>query len=198
MERGIFYRQYKWLLRCTVPNRRKAEAIQTSDHRWWIKNVIPPHTGASLILQRREAPTPLSHGRTLRPWSSVREADTGHSVCVTPWMGNVQNRHIHRHREWASGCQGLGREGGWWNVLKLAMVMVVYICLHWAVMGTPNAGFLTCCTIRELQMVPFKWVRYIVCEFIWIKLFKYIWSSKKKKDAGIQNKCCDIQSCLVA
>ena len=26
--------------------------------------------------------------------------------CVIPWMGNVQNRHIHRHREWVSAVKG--------------------------------------------------------------------------------------------
>ena len=31
---------------------------------------------------------------------------------VTPWMGDVQDRHIHRDREWVPGCQGLGRGGG--------------------------------------------------------------------------------------
>ena len=51
--------------------------------------------------------------------------------CVIPLMGNVQNRQIHRHREWVRGCQGPGRgwgvtaDGGgvsfWggWNVLEL-------------------------------------------------------------------------------
>ena len=29
---------------------------------------------------------------------------------VIPLMGNVQNRQIHRHREWVPGCQGLGEE----------------------------------------------------------------------------------------
>ena len=29
---------------------------------------------------------------------------------VIPLMGHVQNRPIHRHREWVPGCQGL-REG---------------------------------------------------------------------------------------
>jgi len=28
---------------------------------------------------------------------------------VIPLMGNIQNRKIHRHREWVPGCQGLGR-----------------------------------------------------------------------------------------
>ena len=27
---------------------------------------------------------------------------------VIPLVGNVQNRQIHRHREWVPGCQGLG------------------------------------------------------------------------------------------
>ena len=27
--------------------------------------------------------------------------------CVIPLMGNVQDRQIHRHREWLRGCQGL-------------------------------------------------------------------------------------------
>ena len=27
---------------------------------------------------------------------------------VIPLMGNVQNRPIHKHREWTSGYQGLG------------------------------------------------------------------------------------------
>ena len=27
---------------------------------------------------------------------------------VIPWIGNVRNRQIHRHREWVPGCQGLG------------------------------------------------------------------------------------------
>ena len=29
--------------------------------------------------------------------------------CVIPLMGNVQNRQIHRVREWVPGFQGLGR-----------------------------------------------------------------------------------------
>ena len=28
---------------------------------------------------------------------------------VTPLMGNIQNRPIHRHREWVPACQRLGR-----------------------------------------------------------------------------------------
>ena len=31
---------------------------------------------------------------------------------MTPLMGNVQNRPIHRHREWVPGGQGLGQEDG--------------------------------------------------------------------------------------
>ena len=31
---------------------------------------------------------------------------------MIPLMGNVQNRQIHRHREWVPGCQGLGQEDG--------------------------------------------------------------------------------------
>ena len=30
---------------------------------------------------------------------------------MIPLMGNVQNRQIHRHREWVHDCQGLRR--GW-------------------------------------------------------------------------------------
>ena len=57
---------------------------------------------------------------------------------VIPLMGNVQNRQIHRHREWVPGCQGLGR--GWRrlmgtgfllevkrNVLKLTVAMAVQL-----------------------------------------------------------------------
>ena len=29
---------------------------------------------------------------------------------VIPLVGNVQNRQVHRHREWVPGCQGLGEE----------------------------------------------------------------------------------------
>ena len=35
-----------------------------------------------------------------------RETDT---QGVIPLMGNIQNRKIHRHREWVPGCQGLWR-----------------------------------------------------------------------------------------
>ena len=31
---------------------------------------------------------------------------------VIPQMGNVQNRPVHRDREWVPGCQGLGRGMG--------------------------------------------------------------------------------------
>ena len=31
---------------------------------------------------------------------------------VIPLMGNIQNRQMHRDREWIRGCQGLGRGRG--------------------------------------------------------------------------------------
>ena len=31
---------------------------------------------------------------------------------VIPLMGNVQNRQIHRHREWVPGHHGVGEEMG--------------------------------------------------------------------------------------
>ena len=42
---------------------------------------------------------------------SERSQTQKDTQCVIPLMGNVQNRQVHRHREWMRGCQGLGR--GW-------------------------------------------------------------------------------------
>ena len=50
---------------------------------------------------------------------------------MIPLMGNVQNRQIHRHREWVPGCQWLrGQDGAngdrvsCWFVLELDMLAV--------------------------------------------------------------------------
>ena len=32
--------------------------------------------------------------------------------CVIPLTGNIQNRQIHRHREWIPGCWAGGGDGG--------------------------------------------------------------------------------------
>ena len=42
---------------------------------------------------------------------SERSQTQKDTQCVIPLIGNVQNRQIHRDREWVCGRQGLGR--GW-------------------------------------------------------------------------------------
>ena len=113
----------------------------------WTHTPVPPHTGTSFIMKRDEA---LTLGTTwMDPKNMMlsdrsRETDT---QGVIPLMGNIQNRKIHRHREWVPGCQGLWR--GWiWlligdlmfyrgddNDLKLEVVVVQGECTkcHWTV-----------------------------------------------------------------
>ena len=66
------------------------------------------------------------------PWDhdAQWEKQMQDTQCVIPWMGNIQNRHIHRDRECVPGCQELGEGNGewlqmgqgfflgWWNVLE--------------------------------------------------------------------------------
>ena len=63
-----------------------------------------------LAIRRTEAPTLATTWtdpeNTMLSERSQTQKDT---QCVIPLMGNVQNRQIHRDREWIHGCQGLGR-----------------------------------------------------------------------------------------
>lgn len=55
---------------------------------------------------------------TSTPQRAVSTAgrEPGTAICrvchVIPLMGNVQDKKIHRDREWVHGCQGLGRGVG--------------------------------------------------------------------------------------
>ena len=43
---------------------------------------------------------------------SERSQTQEDTLCVILLMGDVQNRQIHRDRDWISGCQGLGEGEG--------------------------------------------------------------------------------------
>lgn len=55
---------------------------------------------------------------------------------MIPLMRNIRNWQIHRHKEWAPGCQGMGGRGsgrtgyvwGEWKVLERTEVVVVKHC----------------------------------------------------------------------
>ena len=46
---------------------------------------------------------------------SVLQEGPGLATCsnchMSTWMGNIQDGHSRRDKEWIPGCQGLGREG---------------------------------------------------------------------------------------
>ena len=75
------------------------------------QNVSIPTMEYYSTIKRREAltltTTWMDLENTMLSGRSQTQKDT---QCVIPLMGNVQNRQIHRHREWVCGCQGLGRE----------------------------------------------------------------------------------------
>ena len=73
--------------------------IHTREHHSVVKR------GESLTL----ATTCMDPEDTMLSERSQTQKDT---QGVIPLMGNVQNRQMHRHREWVPGCQGLGEGMG--------------------------------------------------------------------------------------
>ena len=56
-----------------------------------------------------QATTWMDLQHTMLSERSQTQKDT---QCVIPFIGNVQNRQIHRHRKWVHGYQGLGEGDG--------------------------------------------------------------------------------------
>ena len=78
----------------------------------WMNSCVLPHTwNIYSATKRREALT-LTIMWTYPENPMLSEKQTQKDTQgVTPLMGNVQSWQIHRHREWAPGCQGLGGRG---------------------------------------------------------------------------------------
>ena len=85
------------------------ETIHASISGWTYKhNVFPPHMGASLSHKKGRSPDTRYHVDGAWEHSAQWEKQTQEDTWgVTPLMGKVQNRQIHRHREWVPGCQRL-------------------------------------------------------------------------------------------
>ena len=70
---------------------------------------VPPHTEHHSATKRREALTLAATWTDLETTMlSERSQTQKDTQGVIPLMGNVQNRQIHRDREWVPGWQGLG------------------------------------------------------------------------------------------
>ena len=77
-------------------------------------HMVPPHMEAFLSPEKGRSPNTCYH--VDGPWEDDAQWEKQtqkHTQGVIPLMGNVQNRSIHRHREWVPGCQGLGEGMGW-------------------------------------------------------------------------------------
>ena len=79
---------------------------------------------------------------------------------VIPLMGNIQNRPIHRHRQWVPGCQGLGSEE-WRVTANIVRVSLGGDGMFWVktvVMVTQHSEYMKTTTVH------FKRVSFLVCK----------------------------------
>ena len=63
-------------------------------------------------MKRTEALTLATMWRDRENTMLSERSQTQDTQCVIPLMRDVQNRQIHRDREWVPGCQGVGRGMG--------------------------------------------------------------------------------------
>ena len=91
----------------------------------WV--IFPSSRGSSQSRDRTQVSRIV--GGFFTSWVLREAPDANDHVFMSPFIWNVQTKHIHRTRMWFSSCQGWGEESdcwrgpgfnlGWWNVPEL-------------------------------------------------------------------------------
>ena len=153
--------------------------VQTNTHSWIFiaaqftpsvhpqmmdkRYIVPPHKGASLSPAKGRSPDTCYHvdgpWEHDAQWDKQTQKDTRG---VIPLIGNIQNRLIHKHREWVPGCQGWGGHGvttdgdrvfDWGMVILKLVIINMYLVF----VSVPGSELIKCWNFLSDKRYKGKW-----------------------------------------